>query len=515
MDKFTRIDERDNVVVALQPLSAGDVLQVENGRYHGEIKVLEDVTPGHKVAITNIPEGTDIIKYGFPIGHATEDIKAGSWVHTHNVKTNLSGELEYTYQPDKAGVARTYPSSELNWQGYTREVDGKEITAPGVRNNLYIVPTVGCINELCDQFVADFKLKHPRNADGKYGNFDEIIIVKHPYGCSQLGGDLASTRNILLDVVTHPNAGGVLVFGLGCENLTIDNFLGALKENYRYDKSRIRVMLGQQVDDENASAAKLLEELNDRAASDQRTSQPLNKLQIGLKCGGSDGFSGITANPLLGLFSDWLISQGGSTILTEVPEMFGAETILMNRAKDQATFESVVKLINNFKEYFIGYGEPVYENPSPGNKAGGITTLEDKSLGCTQKSGTSPVVDVLQYGEKLRDQGLSLLQSPGNDLVASSALASAGCQIVLFTTGRGTPFGTYVPTLKIASNPTIYQKKTNWLDFNAGRLIEGASFDELLKDFTKLILDTASCKRTRNEINGTSAIAIFKNGVTL
>ncbi|HDT7939402.1 TPA: UxaA family hydrolase, partial [Enterococcus faecium] len=325
------------------------------------------------------------------------------------------------------------------------------------------------------------------------------------------GKDHQNTREILADAVNHPNAGGILVFGLGCENNTVPEFKKILGE---YDEERVKFLVAQDVYDEIEQGVALLEELLTAAENDQRIPVPLSKLNVGLKCGGSDGLSGITANPLLGAFSDYLIAQGGSTILTEVPEMFGAEQVLMARAENEEVFDSIVDLINDFKQYFLSYGEPVYENPSPGNKTGGITTLEDKSLGCTQKSGSSPVVDVLQYGEKIRKPGLSLLQAPGNDLVAASALASSDCQLVLFTTGRGTPFGSYVPTVKVSTNTTLFERKGHWMDFNAGVLLE-QPMEVILESFVQKIISVASGEETKNEQNDVREIAIFKNGVTL
>lgn len=488
--------KRDNVAVALRPIKKGEKLSIDDFT----VTANQDIPQGHKIALLDLPENTNVIKYGFPIGHTTENVKAGDWLHSHNLKTNLDGELEYTYEPDLSHQVH-YEKQNLTFKGYKRD-NGKV----GIRNDLLIVPTVGCVNGMAELILREFKEKHP-----DLGPFDNITILKHPYGCSQLGEDHANTRSVLIDAVKHPNAGGVLVFGLGCENNTVTEFKEKLGP---VDASRVKFLIAQEVYDEVDAGVALLEEILEAAKDDHREDVPLSELNIGLKCGGSDGFSGITANPLLGAFSDFLIAQGGSTILTEVPEMFGAETMLMSRAKDEKVFEDVVSLINNFKHYFLSYGEPVYENPSPGNKAGGITTLEDKSLGCTQKSGTSPVVDVLQYGEKIREKGLSLLQSPGNDLVAASALASSDCQMVLFTTGRGTPFGAYVPTVKVATNNQIFERKGHWMDFNAGQLLE-RPMEDVLKDFVQKIIQVASGEQTRNEENDVREVAIFKNGVTL
>lgn len=485
----------DNVVVALHPIKKGTI--ISEGELY--LTVLNDIPQGHKIALSDLKKDDDVIKYCAPIGHVTTDVKPGEWLHTHNVKTNLNDELEYSYEPELRTI--TYPKVARTFQGYRRK-NGKV----GIRNDLFIVPTVGCVNGIAERIVELFKNNHPTIAP-----FDNITILKHPYGCSQLGNDHENTRKILADAVKHPNAGGVLVFGLGCENNTVDGFRELLGE---VDPERVKFLVAQKVEDEIHTGANLLEEIYQAAKNDHREEIPLSELKIGLKCGGSDGFSGITANPLLGMFSDFLISQGGSTVLTEVPEMFGAEQLLMARAENQEVFENIVDLINDFKHYFTNYGEPIYENPSPGNKDGGITTLEDKSLGCTQKAGTAPVVDVLKYGEKLRKTGLSLLEGPGNDLVAASNLASADCQLVLFTTGRGTPFGSYVPTMKVATNNEIFHAKPHWMDFNAGRLLQEEK-EHVLTDFIDKILAVASGEETRNEENNFREIAIFKNGVTL
>ncbi|MBP1907747.1 altronate hydrolase [Paenibacillus turicensis] len=495
MRQFVKMNERDNVAVALSPISAGTKVVVNEVT----ITALQDIPQGHKFALEPIDAEASVVKYGFPIGHATELIAQGEWVHTHNVKTNLAGEEQYEYVPELHPVK--YPKRDLFFQGY-RRANGKV----GIRNDLYIVPTVGCVNGVAELMLQQFKQKYT-----DLGSFDNITILKHPYGCSQLGDDHQMTRSILLDAVHHPNAGGVLVFGLGCENNIVAEFKEVLGE---YDESRVKFLVAQEVGNEVEVGLGLLDEIYEAAANDKRVPIPLYELNVGLKCGGSDGFSGITANPLLGAFSDFLISQGGTTVLTEVPEMFGAEKMLMARAENEEVFEQIVALINNFKQYFLSYGEPVYENPSPGNKAGGISTLEDKSLGCTQKAGTAPVVDVLQYGEKLRKKGLSLLQAPGNDLVASSALAASDCHLVLFTTGRGTPFGSFVPTIKVATNNQIYNNKQHWMDFNAGTLLE-TPMEEVLEQFIDYIIEVASGKPTRNEQNDVRELAIFKTGVTL
>ncbi|MCL6601321.1 MAG: altronate dehydratase family protein [Paenibacillus sp.] len=495
MKRLMKMNPRDTVAVALRPIQAGEQIDFEEQTVY----VLQDIPQGHKIALIDFEDGDVITKYGSPIGYATASIPTGYWVHTHNIKTTLAGEEQYEYLPDMHQV--TYPVRELTFQGYRRK-NGKV----GIRNDLFIIPTVGCVNGIAEQMLQEFKSIHP-----DLGTFDNITVLKHPYGCSQLGDDHRMTRSILLDAVNHPNAGGVLVFGLGCENNIVSEFRSMLGE---YDEGRVKFLVAQEVGDEVEAGMTLLEELYETAQGDVREPVPVSELNIGLKCGGSDGFSGITANPLLGAFSDFIISQGGTSVLTEVPEMFGAEKMLMARAINHEVYEDIVSLINNFKQYFLSHGESVYENPSPGNKAGGISTLEDKSLGCTQKAGTSPVVDVLQYGEKLRKKGLSLLQAPGNDLVAASALAASDCQLVLFTTGRGTPFGSFVPTIKIATNNDLFAKKGHWMDFNAGPLLEVPMAD-VLEEFITYIIDVASGQKTRNEQNEVRELAIFKTGVTL
>lgn len=495
--KFLKINAADTVVVCLQPLAKGEQIDVDGTI----ITVNQDTPAGHKVLIKNTGAGKDIIKYGYPIGHAINDMKAGDWVNEHTLKTNLKGTLEYTYTPTSESLS--IKDEHRTFKGYVRK-NGDV----GTRNEIWVVPTVGCVNGIAEKLAAT--LTKETNCQG----VDAIYAWHHNYGCSQLSGDHENTRKILRDLTLHPNAGGVLIVGLGCENNQPEQFEQLLGD---YDHERIKLMVVQKVEgNELEVGMDILRQLYSKAKEDKRTEVPVSKLRVGLKCGGSDGFSGITANPLVGEFSDWLVAQGGTTILTEVPEMFGAETILMNRCKTPELFDKTVKMVNDFKEYFLSHGEPVGENPSPGNKAGGISTLEDKALGCTQKCGKAPVSGVLEYGDRLEHNGLNLLSAPGNDLVASTALASAGCQIVLFTTGRGTPFGTFVPTMKIATNSDLATRKANWIDFNAGQLIDGKRMDCLLTEFADKILAVASGEHlTRNEENGYREIAIFKNGVTL
>jgi altronate hydrolase len=491
-----KINKADSVVVCLRPLQKGEIINVDGE----DITILQDTPSGHKILIHDTEEGVDIIKYGYPIGHAKVNLKAGEWVNENNLKTNLAGTLEYTYSPVNEDI--NIENENKKFKGYIRK-NGDV----GTRNEIWIVPTVGCVNGVAERLVN--KLKEETKLEG----VDAIHAWHHNYGCSQLSDDHENTRKILRDICLHPNTGGVLVLSLGCENNQPDKFMEMLGD---YDKDRIKLLVTQKVKgDEVEEGMKMLRELYSLAKEDKREEVALSKLSIGLKCGGSDGFSGITANPLVGEFSDWLVAQGGTSVLTEVPEMFGAETILMNRCKTPELFNKTVSLINSFKEYFISHGEPVGENPSPGNKAGGISTLEDKALGCTQKCGRAKVNGVLEYGEILHNNGLNLLSAPGNDLVASTALASAGCQLVLFTTGRGTPFGTFVPTMKISTNSTLFDNKPNWIDFNAGELIEGSDMKDVLNKFIDKVISVASGEFVRNEINEYREISIFKNGVTL
>lgn len=490
-----KINPADNVAVALQELAAGELVQL------GDIQlVLKELIPaGHKFALSELAQGDHVIKYGYPIGHTLLPIEVGEWINEKKIKTNLEGVLDYEYNPEP--VELDIPFRNLTFKGYKR-ANGEV----GVRNEIWIIPTVGCVNGTANSLAE--QLRRETNLKG----VDAIVAYPHNYGCSQLGDDHENTRNILRDMVMHPNAGGVLVVGLGCENNQVSAFRELLGE---VDSSRIKFMETQKVDDEYETGMELLREIYEVVSGDVREDVPMGELKIGLKCGGSDGFSGITANPLLGVFSDFLIAQGGSTVLTEVPEMFGAETILMNRCVNRNMFDKTVFLINDFKDYFIRNNQPVYENPSPGNKAGGISTLEEKSLGCTQKCGKSLVKDVLMYGERIKTNGLNLLSAPGNDLVAATALASSGCHIVLFTTGRGTPFGTYVPTMKISTNTPLYEKKPGWIDFNAGTIVQNESIDTVNDRFVEYILKVASGELVNNEKKNYREIAIFKTGVTL
>ena len=487
--KTIQIHPDDNVAVALEDLPG--------------------IPAGHKIALRDFKEGDPVVKYGFPIGHVIHDVKQGALIDHRDIRTNLSGTLDYEdIRGENLSVCPLppVPSHQSTFAAFLRS-DGQV----GIRNELWVIPTVGCVDGIVRRVVDRARRELWREGEG----VDAIVGFPHNYGCSQLGDDHENTRKILRDMVHHPNAGGVLVIGLGCENnqpRLFQEFCGD------YDRERVRFMTCQEVEgDEEEVAMQLLTELYQRACTCKRTPQPLSKLRVGLKCGGSDGFSGITANPLLGRFSDWLcMEQGGTTVLTEVPEMFGAETLLMRRCATPELLEQTIRLINDFKTYFLSHGQPVGENPSPGNKAGGISTLEEKALGCTQKSGSSPVRGVLPYGERIGEgRGLHLLSAPGNDLVASTALAAAGCQLVLFTTGRGTPFATFVPTMKVATNSRLAQAKPHWIDFNAGALIEGTSMDELLRDFRSLVLEVCEGHRTQSEQRGGAEIAIFKNGVTL
>lgn len=491
MNNYIIINHNDNVAVALCPHQKGEVIE--------GVTLLEDIPQAHKVALKDIKAGENIIKYGFPIGHATCDIKAGSHVHVQNCKTNLSDIFNYEYHPDFCSV------KTINKEK-TVEVYKRKNGDFGIRNEIWIIQLVGCVSGNAANIIKHFK------ANNDTSKIDGVYTFNHPFGCSQLGGDHLMTRTLLQDMVHHPNAGGVLVLGLGCENNQMSVFKETLGE---YDSSRVKFLVCQDVEDEVTAGAELLKEIYDEIKNDTRETQPISCLKIGLKCGGSDGMSGITANPLLGRFSDYMALNNGTTVLGEVPEMFGAETLLMARSKDEKTFKKVVDLVNDFKQYFKNHDQVIYENPSPGNKNGGITTLEDKSLGCTQKSGSSIVNDVLKMGERLQTPGLNLISTPGNDLVAVTTMGCAGCQMVLFTTGRGTPFGGFIPTVKVATNTQMATKKANWIDFNAGALVDSKTMDELLSDFIDLIADIASGKQTKNEINDFREISLFKDGVVL
>ena len=493
---FLHIHPNDNVFVALDIIPAGAEVSADGYT----VTALEEIPKGHKIAIKDIAAGENIIKYGFPIGHATVDVPAGAWIHTQNIKTNLSGTLEYTYEPDLTPYPDFPEGKEATFDGYVRK--NGEV---GIRNELWIINTVGCVNKSAEVLAKEATKLYGDKVDG-------IYTFVHPFGCSQMGEDQLNTQHILADLVHHPNAGGVLVLSLGCENNNLAEFTKVLGE---VDPERVRFLVTQDVEDEIEEGLKILGELADYASQFKRTPCPVSKLKVGLKCGGSDGFSGITGNPLVGAFSDLLGACGGTTVLTEVPEMFGAETILMSHCEDEATFDKTVSLINNFKEYYANHNQVVYENPSPGNKKGGISTLEEKSLGCTQKGGRGTVRDVLTYGQRLKTPGLNLLQGPGNDIVACTALTAAGVHMILFTTGRGTPVGAPVPTVKVATNTALSQHKANWIDYNAGQLLEGKTMDEVSKDFFNYLLSVASGKETRNEINGYREISIFKDGVVL
>lgn len=490
MSEFIHIHPKDNVAVALKPIPAGTVFE--------GVAAKTDIPQGHKMALNGLAENDQVVKYGFPIGHATCPIAPGEWVHTHNMKTNLSGQLEYSYHPKLNPPA---PLPCATFQGFRRK-NGQV----GIRNEIWIIPTVGCVNDVAKALVK-------QNQDLVTGTIDGLYTFPHPFGCSQTGADHAQTRKLLAALTRHPNAGAVLVLSLGCENLTHEQFV---QELGAYDENRVKFLTCQQVEDELAAGREILARLAAYAGEFHREPIPASELVVGMKCGGSDGLSGITANPTVGRFSDLLVAQGGSTVLTEVPEMFGAEGFLMDRCASEAVFHKAVNMINGFKDYFLRHNEVVYENPSPGNKAGGITTLEDKSCGCVQKGGSAPIMDVIGYGDQVVTKGLNMLYGPGNDLVSSTALTAAGAHLILFTTGRGTPFGAPAPTMKLATNTPLAQKKRGWIDFNAGVVADGSrTLDEAAQDLMALVLEVASGKKTRAEEKGFREISIFKDGVVL
>ncbi len=493
MADFIKINENDNVAVALEVIPADTVVNVGGT----EVTTVMEIPAGHKFALADLAEGVPVIKYGFSIGNTTAAVKKGEWIHTHNLKTGLGDLLEYSYEPDSIEEKFT---EDATFMGYRRK-DGRA----GVRNEIWIIPTVGCVNNVASR-IAELSKGLVRE------NIEAVCAFPHPYGCSQMGDDQEHTRQILANLINHPNAGGVLVLGLGCENSNIDVLKGYLGE---IDSDRVKFLVAQESDDEIAEGVGIVKGLAEYTAQFQREPISVSELVIGMKCGGSDGLSGITANPAVGRFSDILISKKGTTILTEVPEMFGAETILMNRCENEALFDKTVDLINDFKNYFKSHNQTIYENPSPGNKKGGISTLEDKSLGCTQKSGSAVVKGVLAYGETVSTPGLNLLSAPGNDLVAATALAASGAHIVLFTTGRGTPFACPVPTVKISSNSRLAGKKDNWIDFNAGVVAEGESLDAAGQRLFDEVVAVASGRKVKSELAGFHDMAIFKQGVTL
>jgi len=500
MSSWVKLHEKDHVIIALQSFSKGDVVGVDGT----ELTLSDDVPKGHKILLRAVAEGDDILKFGYSIGKAKMNLEPGCWIHTHNMGTGLKGILDYKYEPTDAvanTAAKVSPDAARTFQGFVRE--NGEV---GIRNEIWIINTVGCINKTCEAVA--------RRAQAMYGSrVDGVYHFAHPFGCSQLGDDLVHTQKLLASLVNHPNAAGVLVIGLGCENNQVESFKEAIGE---HSPERVKFLKSQEAEDEIEEALELIDELVQYAERFKREAVPVSKLKIGLKCGGSDGLSGITANPLVGSLSDRLIQAGGTAILTEVPEMFGAETILMNRAADEAVFHKIVHLINDFKQYFIRHDQEIYENPSPGNKAGGISTLEEKSLGCTQKGGHAIVEDVVAYGQRITHNGLNLLEAPGNDLVSVTALSAGGAHVVFFTTGRGTPFGGPVPTVKVSTNSELAERKKNWIDFNAGQLLEGKSMETLTDELWEQLISIASGERqTNNERNGFKEIAIFKDGVIL
>lgn len=484
----------DDVAVATQAIALGAVVQAGGA----SVTAATDIARGHKIALRAVAPGAPVKKYGFPIGRATQAIAPGDHVHSHNLKTALGGPEHYVFAPVSHAAT---PAPQKTFMGYPR-ANGRV----GTRNEIWVLCTVGCVNRTAERLA--------RQAGEKFkGRVDGVHAFTHQFGCSQLGDDLSRTRKLIAALAAHPNAGGVLILGLGCEN----NQLEALvKEIPDLDRARLRAFAAQSEQDEMEAGMAALEELVAIAEKDRRVERPVSDLVVGLKCGGSDGLSGLTANPLVGAVADKVAAGGGRPILTEIPEVFGAEHTLMERASDKAVFDDLVALVNDFKNYFIAHGQPVHENPSPGNKEGGITTLEEKSLGAVQKGGHATVTQVLRYADRVAAKpGLAILEAPGADGVSSTALVAAGATVVLFTTGRGTPLGFPAPTLKIASNTPLAERKPHWIDFDAGQVLAGKSFEAAADELFQLVLDTASGKPARNEENDEREIAIWKDGVTL
>jgi altronate hydrolase len=490
-----RLDPRDDVAVALRALEAGERLELDGQA----LDVREAVPFGHKIALRALAEGETVRKFGWPIGRLTAPVKAGEHVHVRNLATLLSGVEGYVYRPVSDEPAEPTAAISPGFLGY-RRADGRV----GTRNEVWILPTVGCVGRTAQKIAALGQARHAGRVDG-------VHAFAHPFGCSQLGDDLGGTRAILAALACHPNAGGVLLVGLGCESNQLDRLMEEIPEPLR---ARVRTLGAQGVEDEIEAGLALVEALVEEAAGAARVPCGFGELTVGLKCGGSDGLSGLTANPLVGRMADRVVGAGGGAILSEIPEMFGAERLLMARARDAAVFDSIVGVVNDFKRYFLAHGEPVSENPSPGNLAGGITTLEEKSLGAVQKAGRAPVADVLRYGERVRGPGLSLLEAPGNDAVSSTALAAAGATLILFTTGRGTPLGFPVPTVKIASNSELARRKSGWIDFDAGRVLD-EGIEPAADALAERIAAIASGEESAAERNGEREIAIWKRGVTL
>ncbi len=492
--KYIVINPKDNVAVALGDRQKGETFNVDGQK----ITLASDVPNRHKFAIKTIKKGEPVIKYGYPVSKMTKDVAPGDYVHTGEVETYLSGIIDYVYEPQLAPKVKrdTVPA----FMGYMRETG-----EAGVRNEIWIVNTVGCVNNTAKLLASEATKKYGEKVDG-------IYAFPHVYGCSQLGDDLLSSQQIMAGMVNHPNAAGVLVLSLGCERNNIPAFKEILGE---YDEKRVKFMVCQDVEDEIEIGLGLIGELVEHAQIYKREPVPVSKLKVGLKCGASDGFSGISANPLVGSFSDMLTSYGGTAALTEISEMFGAEAIMMNRCVSKEIFDKTVKMINDFKNYYLKYGEKIDENPSPGNIRGGISTCEEKSVGCIQKGGASDVTDIVLYAGRLVTPGLNIVSGPGDDIIAITALMAAGCQIILFTTGNGNPLGSIVPTIKISSNTPLFERKKTWIDFDAGPLLAGESMDKLTEQLFELVVKVASGEaKALNEVYGYKDIAMLKDGAT-
>ncbi len=489
----------DNIGVARRDLRCG--LQITTPR--GVIALQESIPMGHKAALCGIPRGGSVYKYAQVIGRARRPIECGEWVHVHNLElAHGQGTLEYAVEsPRPPELPDGLPRMFL---GYRRG-DGRV----GTRNHVVVVPTSNCSSHVCERIAEEVRKEAEDGVDG-------VFAVPHTDGCAQhTGPDIEQLERTLKGIIAHPNVCAALVVALGCEVNSLTRYCGPGMETiYGKPAAALEIQASGGTVKAVAAGVAKVHSLVEAAASCPRTEEPVGHLTIGLNCGGSDAFSGISANPALGYASDLLVGAGGTVVLAETPEIYGAEQVLTRRAADIKTGKELVRIIERYCEYAARFGATMDSNPAPGNLRGGITNIVEKSLGAVMKGGTTTLNGVIDYAERIAGKGLIVMDTPGYDPVSITGLAAGGCNLIAFTTGRGSGIGfPIVPVLKIASNSRIFRLMADNMDVNAGDILDGNSdIREKGIEIYRQIVRAASGERTRSEILGHREFAPWRIG---
>jgi altronate hydrolase len=472
----------DNVAVARVPIPAGTSLRIDGL----PVTTMDAIPAGHKVALWDIQPGEVVERYGQVIGRAKQAIQAGRHIHTHNLAFEEL-QLEYEFPVGDTPVPTARPDAPT-FLGYQRE-DGRV----GTRNYIAVVAASNCAAHTAEQIARSYEGETmPPNVDG-------VVAFPHGEGCAHAaeGPDIDQLRRTLGGVLIHPNVSGAVILGLGCETNQIDHYLGVGgPRSTRLAGLTLQSSGGTRgaIEAARRQIARFLEQ----ASAEERTPAPASKIVLGLNCGGSDSFSGITANPALGFCSDLLAELGGTPVLAETTEIFGAEHLLVKRARNREVAEKLLDCIRKYKVYLNRFAGSFDDNPSPGNKEGGLTNILEKSLGAVAKGGTSPLIDVYDYAERVTAPGFTFMNTPGYDPVSLTGLAAGGCNLIAFTTGRGSAIGfPTIPVIKVATNSNTYRRMTDNMDVNAGAIADGeATVQQIGQAIFDLMLEVATGRHT-------------------